>query len=40
MDLDKKINDLENKILELVEEYTNIRHKKADYIQVPQKPYS
>ena len=32
MDLDKKINDLENKILELVEEYTNIRHKKADFI--------
>ena len=35
MDLDK-INDLENKILELVEEYTNIRHKKADSFQVFQ----
>ena len=32
MDLDKKLNNIENKILELVEEYTNIRHKKADFI--------
>ena len=32
MGTDKKINDLENKILELVEEYTNIRHKKPDFV--------